>query len=177
MKKKNSILPAIAFFLLTPFAVYSQIAASTNFTLEKAVVATGGGESAGTTFSVRGTAGQPAAGQTSGTTFQLQGGFWSANPVAPTAAGVTVAGRILSADGRGLRNAVVYLTDADGTTRSTRTGSFGYYRFDGIAAGQIVVIGVSSKLYRFEPRVLILNDSLADIDFTPAEENRKRIEP
>lgn len=93
--------------------------------------------------------------------------FVVARNLAPTAAGVTVAGRVATMEGMGLRNAVVSLTDGDGRTVSTRTGSFGYYRFEGIRAGQAVVITVFSRHYQFAPRVLTINDDLADVDFVP----------
>lgn len=163
------VLQAIAIFLLAPAAARPQIASSANFTLEKSVVAGGGATSAGTTFSVTGTAGQAAAGEISGTTFRLQSGFWSPNLLPPTAAGVSLAGRVSTADGKGLRNAVVYLTDSSGATRMTRTGSFGFYRFEDIAAGQTVTISVSAKLYLFAPRVVSVEDHLTDLDFTPLE--------
>lgn len=93
--------------------------------------------------------------------------FAVAQTFAPTAANISISGRVLAGQG-GLRNAVVYLTDSRGQTRSTRSNSFGYYRFEGLEAGQTVVIGVNSKLYQFEPRVLSLSEDLADIDFTPS---------
>jgi CSLREA domain-containing protein len=96
--------------------------------------------------------------------------------VTPTAANVSISGRVLSPDGRGLRNAIVFLTDSAGITQTTRTTSFGYYRFEGIQAGQTVIIGIRSKLYQFESRVMTLNEDLVNVDFTPsgAEENIKR---
>lgn len=88
-------------------------------------------------------------------------------PIAPTAANVSISGRVLTSDGRGLSNAIVLLTDANGDSRSTRTGSFGFYRFDDIEAGQTVVISVSSKHFQFQPQVVSINESLSDVDFVP----------
>lgn len=100
-----------------------------------------------------------------------QGGayFFINTPISPTAAGVAVSGRVSTADGRGLRNAVVYLTKANGETISTRTTTFGYYRFDGLEAGQTVIVGVSSKRYQFAPQVIDLTESLTNVDFTALE--------
>ncbi len=168
MMKSKLINTAALIAALAPCAARGQIATSENFALEKAVVANGGGASAGTTFSVSGTAGQSAAGETSGPTFRLQGGFWSAI-AAPTAANVSIEGRIFTPDGRGLRNAVVYLTGASGATRSTRSSTFGYYRFDEIEAGQIVIVAVNAKLYRFAPRALSIGENLSGVDFTALE--------
>jgi uncharacterized delta-60 repeat protein len=85
----------------------------------------------------------------------------------PSAANVSISGRVLTSDGRGLNNAIVSLTDANGNSRSTRTGSFGFYRFDEIEAGQIVIVNVRSKRFQFEPRVLSVGEDLTDVDFTP----------
>ncbi|MGH9947020.1 MAG: beta strand repeat-containing protein [Pyrinomonadaceae bacterium] len=82
-----------------------------------------------------------------------------------TAAGVSVSGRVLSADGRGVRNAAVILSDAQGGIRRSLTSTFGYYRFDDVLVGQTYILSVSSKRYTFTPRVLSVVDELADVDF------------
>lgn len=87
--------------------------------------------------------------------------------LAPSAANVSISGRVLTTNGSGLRNAIVSLTDEQGITRSTRTGTFGYYRFDEVQVGQTVVIHVQSKRFQFEPRVLTVSEVLTDLDFTP----------
>ena len=92
--------------------------------------------------------------------------FWTAGePVAPTAANVTVSGRVF-AEGGGLRNAVVTITDSQGVTRSTRTSSFGNYSFTGVEVGRDYVISVAGKGYTFQPRLVTVNDNVADLDFT-----------
>ncbi len=91
----------------------------------------------------------------------------------PTAANVSVGGRIQTSDDRGIRNVIVGLTLADGNYRWTRTGAFGYYNFEGITAGQTVTVSVSSKRFTFNPqeKVLQLEDSVADFDFTAEAQN------
>ncbi|MGB7203497.1 MAG: FG-GAP-like repeat-containing protein [Pyrinomonadaceae bacterium] len=92
--------------------------------------------------------------------------FWTAGePVAPTAANVTVSGRVF-AEGGGLRNAIVTITDSQGVTRSTRTSSFGNYSFSGVEVGRDYVISVAGKGYTFQPRIVTVNDNVADLDFT-----------
>ncbi len=88
--------------------------------------------------------------------------------LAPTAAGVSVSGRVASSDGMGIRNARLTLTRTNGNVMQAVTGAFGYYRFDDIPAGETVIIGVSSKRYLFaQPtRVLTVNDAVDDVDFT-----------
>ena len=82
-----------------------------------------------------------------------------------TAASVTVSGRVTTAEGRGVRNAIVSLIDSNGAMRSTLTAPRGYYRFDEIEAGQTVVISVRSRRFQFTPRIVSVQDELADVDF------------
>lgn len=93
----------------------------------------------------------------------------------PTAAGVSVSGRVLTDDGRGLMNASVTLTDMQGQTLTTRTSSFGYYLFDDLNAGQMYVIAVSSKRYTYTPRVVTANGILNAEDFTPEGTNGRSV--
>jgi Carboxypeptidase regulatory-like domain len=87
--------------------------------------------------------------------------------IGTTAASVSVSGRVLTGDGssRGLANALVYLIDSEGSTRTARTSPFGYYRFDGIAVGQSVVITVVSKGYQFAPQVVSVNEDMEEVNF------------
>jgi len=89
--------------------------------------------------------------------------------IGTTAAGVEVSGRVITSDGRGLRNATVELTDSKGNTRTVTTGSFGNYRFEDVEAGESYVISVTSKRYRFASRVVSVTDSLSDVDFIGQE--------
>lgn len=86
----------------------------------------------------------------------------------PTAADGFVAGRVLTANGAGIRNAAVTITDAStGESRTARTGTFGLYRFDALETGRTYVVTVSAKRYRFsaDSRVISLSDSVGDADF------------
>ncbi len=74
-----------------------------------------------------------------------------------TAAGAAVAGRVLTANGRGIGSVYVTLTDADGDTRTAVTTSFGYYRFEDVPAGQTYVIGATAKRYTFGQPTRVLN--------------------
>ena len=76
-----------------------------------------------------------------------------------------ISGRVLTPDGRGLRNAVVVLTDSNGVERYVTTSSFGYYQFDSLTNGVTYVIGIKSKRYSFEPRVVQALDNVTDVDF------------
>ncbi len=84
----------------------------------------------------------------------------------PSAANVSIGGRVIVEKGLGLRNAQVSMTDAQGNLRQTVTSSFGYYRFDEVAAGETVFLTVRSKRYTFAPRVVSAMENVSDIDFT-----------
>lgn len=107
------------------------------------------------------------------TTFLTDGnGFkCSTNGVAinPSAANVSIAGRVLAPGGRGLQNAQVVLTDGQGNTRMAVTSTFGAYRFEGVAAGEAVVLTVRSKRYYYAPMFLNVEDGLTNVDFTPGQ--------
>jgi len=137
------------------------------FEIRQSVVANGGGASSGGTFSVTGTSGQTTANRSGGPPYSLQSGFWQGD-LAASAALVTISGSVTTADGRGIRNVRVSLTDQSGNVRNALTSAFGYYRFDDIEAGQTVIIGVTAKRYLFAnaTRVVAVQDEVADVDFT-----------
>jgi len=87
---------------------------------------------------------------------------------APTAASVSVGGRVLTAQGSGIRNAVITLTGGSLTQPiTTRTSSFGYYRFDEIPAGATYILTVGSKRFSFtNPSMIIsLSDEINEANF------------
>ncbi|HVE56056.1 MAG TPA: carboxypeptidase regulatory-like domain-containing protein, partial [Pyrinomonadaceae bacterium] len=83
---------------------------------------------------------------------------------APTAANVSIGGRVITPDGRGLKNARVVLTDSNGRIQTVSSSTFGYYRFEGIEVGRTYVLNVESKKYRFQPQVLTVNVELTDLN-------------
>ena len=87
----------------------------------------------------------------------------------PTAAGVSINGRVLNGYGRPVSRAIVNLTDQNGETRTASTNSLGYYQFLDITAGQIVTLTVTAKGWTYEPRVINLGESLTDVDFVPLQ--------
>ncbi len=87
----------------------------------------------------------------------------------PTAAGVTVGGRVTTPQGAGLRGATVSITDGAGVTRTVTTSTFGYYQFEDIEAGGNYVVAVASRRFRFAPRVVQVIDNLSDVDFQGQE--------
>jgi hypothetical protein len=83
----------------------------------------------------------------------------------PTSADVSVSGRVLTPDGRGLTNARVVLTDAQGNLRMALSGSFGYYHFDGIAVGETYILNISSKRYQFNPEAVYVTEDINELNF------------
>ncbi len=92
--------------------------------------------------------------------------FVVAAPAAPTAASVTVSGRVFTPTGRGLMNATILITDSSGNRRSTRTSMFGDYLFEEVEAGQIYIFEVRSKRFRFRTQVVTVTEELSELDFT-----------
>lgn len=108
----------------------------------------------------------------SGSSFHYNSDFSStfvvgAVSAAPSVANASLSGRVTTADGNGIRNAIVNLIQADGSVGSARTGAFGYYRFDDLPAGQTVIVSLASKRYTFNSptRVVTVNEDLADFDW------------
>ena len=66
--------------------------------------------------------------------------------------------------GLGVRNAAVSLTGSDGIARTVTTGSFGIYSFNNLSGGTAYTISVSSKRYRFSPRIVQVDADLTNVD-------------
>lgn len=85
-------------------------------------------------------------------------------------AAATLSGQIFTSDGtRGLRNAIVSLTDANGIVQTATTSSFGFYSFGNVAVGGTYTIRVSSRLFRFAARTVTVNGDLTDINLVGQE--------
>jgi len=98
--------------------------------------------------------------------------YTSAAP--PTAASVTISGRVLSsAEGRGLPRAIIHLTDQNGNIRTARTNPFGYYRFTDVEVGQTLIVNVFHKYYQFDPQVVSPNEAMENLNFTPQNSDGK----
>lgn len=83
----------------------------------------------------------------------------------PTAAAVSVSGRILKGKARGIPGATIVMIDEKGTRRTARSNSFGFYRFEGVAVGQTYTFEVRAKGFDFPVRSVAINDEIADLDF------------
>lgn len=91
--------------------------------------------------------------------------FVVAQLIAPTAASVTVGGRVIAGKDDGVNKARVYLIDQNGVTRTTLTNPFGYYRFDEVPVGATYIFYVRHKRYQFNPQVFNVLEETNALDF------------
>jgi hypothetical protein len=84
--------------------------------------------------------------------------------VVPTAANVSVRGRVLSPTGRGVARAIVHITDTNGNVRRATTNQFGYYRFEDIEVGETYIFNVFHKQYQFNPLVVSFSENFDNFD-------------
>jgi hypothetical protein len=82
----------------------------------------------------------------------------------PTAASVSVSGRVLDANGRPVARANVQLAQADGNIQRALTNGFGYYTFAEVGAGQSVILTVNSKQYQFPAEMITVNEEITGFD-------------
>lgn len=89
------------------------------------------------------------------------------NSLAPTAAGVSVSGKALTADGMGIKNAQVYLVDQTGNVRSASTNTFGIYQFENVSAGESYVLTIAGKKFHFtnSTRLINIQNEISGEDF------------
>lgn len=85
-------------------------------------------------------------------------------PLAPTAANVSISGRVFSSDGRPVSRAIVSVIDSLGAAHTSVTNTFGYFKVNGITAGETVVFQVSHKQYRFDTQILTPADDITDLN-------------
>ena len=173
MKTRTIKFTAAFLVLFLPIAIPAQ--SGGDFTITQSVVANGGSQqSASGTFSLDGTIGQATAGNAlSNAPFAVTSGFWNFTPLAPSAATASVSGRILAANGSGIRNVIITLTRAStGEIRLARSSSFGYYQFNEIPVGESYILTVSAKKFSFNPntRLLTILEELTEVDFTALPE-------
>lgn len=165
---KNSTKLALTFIfavLLMSFEAPAQTGGQ--FAITQSVVAGGGANSAGGNLNVIGTNAQPNAGVNSGGgQFSVTGGFWQAF-LAPTAAQVSVSGRVTTANGFGIANVIVSMTDQAGVSATAVSNTFGNFSFAEVPAGEIYVFTVHSRRYQFSnpTQVLSVTDNVSDLTF------------
>ncbi len=84
----------------------------------------------------------------------------------PSAANVSVSGRVTTAGGRGVTNATVTIETAGGTVIGTGIANRnGYYVINNIPAGAMYTIRVSAKRFTFAPVTMPVSDNVANANF------------
>ncbi len=85
----------------------------------------------------------------------------------PTAALVSVGGRVATPAGQGIGATALTMTAGNGDVRQTISNAFGYYRFDGVEAGQTYILAVRSKRFEFVSpiRFISVDSDITDADF------------
>jgi len=113
----------------------------------------------------------PSLDQTQSIVGSIAGG-WGLEFLAPTSADVSIGGRVLTREGRGIRGAIITVTgNALETPINVMTGVNGRYTIPGLTAGETYVVTVASRRFFFtEPsRVITLNDNVTDADFVAGQ--------
>ena len=97
--------------------------------------------------------------------------FAVVNGFIPSAALVSISGRVINANGQGFSKVRVSLTDSNGSVQTVLTGAFGYYRFDDVQSGETYILGVRSKRFTFASptQIISVSDDLSDVDFISNE--------
>ena len=154
---------ALSLICLSTFFLSAQ--SDGTYEITQSVIANGGGKSADATYLVEGTIGQHAAGSVSANgQYDFRAGFWQSF-LAPTAASVSISGRVVTAAGNPVAGSRVILTSLQsGVTKTALTSSFGYYRLQGVEAGQYYLLDVKQKGFQFEPRFISVFDEITDLD-------------
>jgi hypothetical protein len=163
----NAITTMVIITVLATF-VNAQVASGGQFILTQSVVATGGSSVSNGQFNVNGTAGQAVAGQKASiSSVASHAGFWIPAELTPTAAHVTIVGRVMTTDGQGIRNVIVTMSGSSSQLRSVTTGIFGYFQFDYVEAGRIYIFSAMSRRFEFSQPSIVrsVNDSLDDVYF------------
>jgi hypothetical protein len=96
--------------------------------------------------------------------------------IGPTASDVSIAGRVLTGEGRGIRGARVTVTgNSLASPITVTTGVNGRYTIPGLTAGETYVVTVGARRFFFElpSRVITLTDNVADADFTGTTGNSR----
>lgn len=81
-----------------------------------------------------------------------------------SSASVSVSGRVIGSNGRGVASAVVRMTAQDGTTKIAVTNPFGYYRFNDVELG-VYVFSVTKKGMSFADRTVNVSEDIFDLNF------------
>jgi hypothetical protein len=94
------------------------------------------------------------------------GQFTTYSNFSPTAAGVSVSGKVTDSNGRALGSALVVLEDANGNPKRTISSPLGYFAFENITAGDTYVISAFAKGHSFPARAISVAADVNDLVLT-----------
>ncbi len=94
---------------------------------------------------------------------------FTSEPLAPSAAFVSISGRVIDGRGYGIRNAVVNVISSDGSVRTVNTSSFGYFRIEDVEVGATYVVMVAHKRHNFSSLVVAPLDEISDMQIVAIE--------
>jgi hypothetical protein len=89
----------------------------------------------------------------------------ASSSLGPTAANVSLSGRVIDPYGMGVSRASVTMYSASGATRTAFTNTFGSFSFSDVQVGVTYNFIVQSKRYSFTPRTVMVVDELKDLNF------------
>jgi serine protease AprX len=91
--------------------------------------------------------------------------------LAPTAANVSVSGRVVDAHGVGVRGAVITITHGSGTEFRAQSNNFGNFTIQDVPAGRSYVVTASHRKFIFNPASLAISvdDDVAGLEFRSVE--------
>ncbi len=95
--------------------------------------------------------------------------------VGPTAASVSVGGRVFDPNGNYVSRASLTMTDTQGRTRTAQTNSFGYYHFTEVPAGETYIVSVTHKQFTFSPQIITVTEDLSELNFIASSERLENI--
>lgn len=162
---KNLYLATLFTALLS--SMFAAAQSGGQFSITQSVAANGGASSTGGNFGVTGTTAQTNVGvNPAGGNFGVTGSFWQTF-FAPTAAQVSVGGKVTMANGVGIGSVRVLMTNQAGASATAVTNSLGNFRFAEVPAGEIYVFTVHSRRYQFSvpSQVLSVTDNVNDLVF------------
>lgn len=82
----------------------------------------------------------------------------------PTKNDASVVGRLMSADGQGVANTIIKLTNAQGESHTTLTNEFGDYRFGGVQIGQSYTLSVESRRFIFTTQTISVEYEMVNVN-------------
>ena len=89
----------------------------------------------------------------------------ASSSVGPSAASVSLSGRVSDPYGMGVSRASVTMYSMSGATRTAYTNMFGNFAFNDVQVGETYNFIVQSKRYAFTPRSVSVVDDIKDLDF------------